>query len=226
MKYYSAVRATTTSGEYVYALSNGVRVVTSIPSKEIAQLLPVAQVPPLKDAAFDSLSYGPLFVPLAGFLQANVEGDDHDPEQYAWVIAPIVGGIMGILCCLAMIIFLCCLIAGGRGLNLSGGRSEPKEKKAKPAKPKSSGSKSGGLAFADTDMEQKGYGMREEVDTMDASSNTVVEFPDTQIRRLSISHKDEEATVAGGEPKRGRAPHPIMVSASSSFRDYRSGVSH
>jgi len=247
--YYVAVRATLLSGEQMIAFSNGVTVVerdNSTPLRSEAdrnepssstlrarQVIESTGSCSIDDnnrcrqaqiSVADRLNelYGPPrfedFDAPAGFVydrQSDDDGgDDDDNADLAWVVAPVVGGVLLILLCFCLLLLLAALLA--RGLPSREPR-EPKPKAAAAAAP---------VAFVEQD-EQKAYGMRDDMDVVDASTNTVVEFPDTQIRRLSISHKDEDLDPGiGGEPKRGRAPHPIMVSASSSFRDYRSGVNH
>ena len=70
------------------------------------------------------------------------------------------------------------------------------------------------------DRDGKDYGNRGGVNKADTATNTKVEFPDTNIRRLSVDHNDEEEVSE--EVKGTRRKHPIASSASSSFRDYRS----
>jgi len=249
--YYVAVRATLSNGEQFIAFSNGVTVVERDnsaplrseadrrePSSSSTSFLGARQVTEslgscsigdnnrcrqAQISVADRLNelYGPPrfedFSAPAGFVYAdrsnNDDGDDDDNADYAWVVAPVVGFVLLVLLCLCLLLLLAALCA--RGLP----SREPREPKPKAVA-------AAPVAFVEQD-EQKAYGMRDDMDVVDASTNTVVEFPDTQIRRLSISHKDEDLDPGmGGEPKRGRAPHPIMVSASSSFRDYRSGVNH
>jgi len=249
--YYVAVRVTLLNGEQTIAFSNGVTVVerdssvpgvrlgterreaSSSPSLEARQVMETSGSCSIDDdnrcrqaqiSVADRLNelYGPPvfedFRAPAGFVyadQSNDDDDDDDNADYAWVVAPVVGFVLLVLLCLCLLLLLAALLA-------KGGLPEREPRAAKPPKAVAAAP----VAFVEQD-EQKAYGMRDDVDVVDASTNTVVEFPDTQIRRLSISHKDEDlGEVAGGEPKRGRAPHPIMVSASSSFRDYRSGVNH
>merc|ERR1712063_59022 len=247
--YHVAVRATLVSGEQLVAFSNGVTVVerdnsaalrseadrrepSSLPSLGARQVMETSGSCSIDDnnrcrqaqiSVADRLNelYGPPrfedFSAPAGFVYADQNddgGDDDDNADLAWVVAPVVGGVLLIALCLCLLLVLAALLA--RGLP----EREPRESKPKAA------AAAAPVAFVEQD-EQKAYGMRDDMDVVDASTNTVVEFPDTQIRRLSISHKDEDLDPGlGGEPKRGRAPHPIMVSASSSFRDYRSGVNH
>lgn len=130
--------------------------------------------------------------------------DDDDGGNYVWVLAPVLGVVLLALCLLLLLLlllFICC-----KGVSLP-------EREHKP--------KAAPMEFDEVE-ESKGYGMRDGVETVDTGTDTSVVFPDMAIRRLSISHDNNEAVAAeDNSPRRGRAPHPIMTSASSSFRDFR-----
>jgi len=119
-----------------------------------------------------------------------------------WVLAPVLGVVLLALC-LLLLFFLICAVCSKPKLP-SRGSSAPKEKAAP-------------MEFVTESDNLPGN----KIDALEASTNTVVEFPDTQIRRLSISHQDPSGVGDSDQPKRGRAPHPIMTATSSSFRDYR-----
>jgi len=150
-----------------------------------------------------------------GRRRGNRGGDDDDDDDdddgnnsYPWIIAPIVGGTLLILCCLLLLLLLALLLTRGvRMPRFSLPERSPKKDN---------------VAFGDfeeTEKEKKGYGMREVLGPGNVDSETIVEFPDTQVRRLSISHADgPEAAVS--ETHSPRRKHPIMSSTSSSFRDY------
>ena len=149
--------------------------------------------------------------------EANADDDDGDDDDddngKPWILGIIFGLVF--LLALLLLALLILRLAGG-GLP----EREPREKK-----PKKEAVDLG--EFADP-LERKDYGMREGVGAGDATTETRVEFPDTQIRRLSITHDEGAAAAAAAgagaaeDSKSPRRKHPIMSSASSSFRDYRS----
>mmetsp|Transcript_66802 Transcript_66802/g.92941 ORF Transcript_66802/g.92941 Transcript_66802/m.92941 type:complete len:393 (+) Transcript_66802:231-1409(+) len=140
------------------------------------------------------------------------DGDDDDDDNGKPWILGIVFGLVFLLALLLLALLILRLAGGGLP------EREPREKK-----PKKENVDLG--EFADP-LERKDYGMREGVGAGDATTETRVEFPDTQIRRLSITHDEGAAAAAAAgaaeESKSPRRKHPIMSSASSSFRDYRS----
>lgn len=140
------------------------------------------------------------------------DGDDDDDDNGKPWILGIIFGLVFLLALLLLALLIIRLAGGGLP------EREPREKK-----PKQENVDLG--EFADP-LERKDYGMREGVGAGDATTETRVEFPDTQIRRLSITHDEGAAAAAAAgaaeDSKSPRRKHPIMSSASSSFRDYRS----
>lgn len=256
-QYFTAVRATFRSGVQVIVISNGFHVVNegenilfknknenneNVNNKKSTETRYILDAPlscsidesnrctssqisvadrlrELYGAAIFTGSYGTAFLddPFAQINNNNDDDsndDDDDDGSYIWVLAPILGVVLLAIClvllCL-LLLFLC--IAG---FPKGGGGREPREKPQKAAP----------MEFEEVN-DQKGYGVRDGVANVDASTNTVVEFPDTNIRRLSISHQDApDLDPEASSPRRGRIAHPIMNTASSSFRDYRSSVNH
>jgi len=127
--------------------------------------------------------------------------DDDDDGDYYWILAPIIGFIFGLFLlalCLVCIVFVCCNM--GRRKELRDDNPD--------------------YGDIEDNLDGKDYGNRGGVNKADTATATKVEFPDTNIRRLSVDHNDEEEVTE--EVKGTRRKHPIASSASSSFRDYRS----
>lgn len=256
-KYYTAVRAIHSSGIQFIAFSDGFKVISgdnlftnnqenvqqTKPTENIRNVPDFSSTCPIDDfnrcrsgqiSVADRLRelYGDAKFPAAfgtaGFIfgdnqdnnnndDDDDDGDDDDNGSHIWVLAPILGVILLAIClvllCLLLLLFCC-----SKSISLP-----ERERKEKPAKVKNAP-----MEFEDV-QEQKEYGVRDGVGGVDASTHTVVEFPDTNIRRLSISHNDnplEADEESVGRNPRNRGAHPIMSSASSSFRDYRSSVNH
>lgn len=133
------------------------------------------------------------------------DGDDDDDDgDLTWVLAPIFFVVLLlILLVLALLVLRCA----------SGERGE------RPVKEKQETTDIGPIAEIDREARE---GVRAGIAAGAASSEVRVEFPDTNIRRLSIDHTDQDLPEAVKESRSPRRKHPIMSSASSSFRDYRS----
>jgi len=245
--YFIAVRATFRSGEQVITFSNGVKIVQrdenvttktdiTTDSKEVRFITTEPSTCYIDEnnrctAAQISVSeklselYGkPRFLfgdTNESFIIKTDDDDDDDDDlndaSHVWIFAPIVIGILIILlCCILLLILLALLLAGGKFSLPEMSERAPREKKPPPA---------AGLDFENPE-ESKDYALRENAEAGNVGTATVVEFPDTNIRRLSISHRDEESAAAEEPSRRSRIPHPVMSSASSSFRDYRASVNH
>jgi len=133
---------------------------------------------------------------------------DHEPGNRAWVLGiviPIAAGVM-ILALLAILGLFIWRHWQSRDEEFAPRREEP-------------AAAAYGAPLA-ADEEDVSYRQGRGALTTEASDRTRVEFPDTAIRRLSITHNDAEAP-ADDDSKSPRRKHPIMQSASSSFRDYR-----
>jgi len=153
------------------------------------------------------------FVPViaAGDLKEEDEnsGDDDDNNQAPhWVLAPIlVGGVL-LFALLCLCVFLIGFFAARRP---SGGGDEGP-----------TNNDYGDIGLIGGDASGKDYAARAGVVAGAVDTETRVEFPDTQIRRLSITHDEAPDLDLGGGSRSPRRKHPIMSSTSSSFRDYRS----
>merc|ERR1712137_674607 len=203
--YYVLVRATDRDGRQIVSVSNGVEIVpqtaetesktTARSNRSQQQTKNVDDQPscqidqenqcrkagiPVRDllnevygqAYFEPnrAEYG-VYIPVPGqfaVIETN-DGDDDDLNGYAWAIAPIVGGIILLLLCCLLLFLLAALLLRG---------SLPERDSSPKAAP---------VAFEEAEREKKGYGVRGDVGAGNVDSGTRVEFPDTQIRRLSIS---------------------------------------
>ena len=134
-------------------------------------------------------------------LHYDDEDDDDEHQSPSWILAPILGFIFLLFLlalCLVFLITFCCCFCGGK-------RRDEEEKKE--------------IGDIEDRDEGKDYGNRGAVGTADTTTQTKVEFPDTNIRRLSVDHNDEGDVTE--EVKGTRRKHPIATTSSSSFRDYR-----
>lgn len=151
----------------------------------------------------ENLAIDPIFVIYDSRFAPDLNNnDDDDDTNTAWYIAPIVGGVLLILCCVLLLLLLGAII-------FTAALPEPAEKPQGES-----------INFAEAEREKKGYGLREGVGTGEATTGTRVEFPDTQVRRLSLSHPNEGGPAEIAESRSPRRKHPIMTSTSASFRDY------
>jgi len=249
--YYVVVRATLRTGEQIFAFSNGVSIapsendsiesstqtnskndnekqtrnsqsVSSCPIDEANRCTSgtISVAEKLKEFYGEPVFFNSRDSFIVTTFDNDDDDDDGDDDDGDNVYLPIVVGVLA-----AVLLLLCCLLL--LALLLGGGKfSAPQMPERTPkSKPPPAAA---GIAISDDFDEQKGYGQRTNADTGDVGTSTVVEFPDTNIRRLSISHRDDAAAAVADEPNRGRSriPHPVMSSASSSFRDYRSSVNH
>jgi len=131
------------------------------------------------------------------------DGNDDDDDITSWIIAPIVGGVLLLVCCAALLLLLGAIIF----------RVTLPEQEER--------SQGGDMNFAEAEREKKGYGLREGVTGAEVTTGTRVEFPDTQVRRLSLSHPNDSGPADLTDNARSpRRKHPIMTSTSASFRDY------
>jgi len=141
--------------------------------------------------------------------QSHHDDDDGyiSGDAPAWVIAPIAVGIF--LCGLVVFLFLLVLRVFRRGDRETGGSS----------------SGGGGAFAAGADAsEKKDYAGRNNIGVANTSDRTDISFPDTAIRRLSITHNDTNVEDLEEATRSPRRKHPIMQSTSSSFRDYRNNT--
>jgi hypothetical protein len=153
-------------------------------------------------------AFGDALIPMAS------SSDDDDSglapgDAPAWVIAPIAVGIF--LCGLCVFLALLLVILRRRYSDDGGGGS--------------STSRGGGNFAADADTtEKKQYAGRNVIGVTGTSDRTDISFPDTNIRRLSITHNDAAVDDLEEATRSPRRKHPIMQSTSSSFRDYRNNA--
>jgi len=179
-----------------------------------------------KESVADLLSerYGParfidpavFFIdPLAGLESSSSTTPDDDDGPW------IAGIVIGSLFLLALLLLLLALLAL---LVLAPKRNDEEEKEYKPPKDKKKerDQNYGDIGPMGGDLSEKEYGGRAGVAVGDASSNYRIEFPDTQIRRLSLTHQDAPDLSGVEDSRSPRRKHPIINSTSSSFRDYRS----
>ena len=242
--YFSLIRATLKSGTQLVGISSGVTVIrqdfehenlifTSFVTEKLSERSTADTIVPCqcsidennriaqsKVPVSDRLNeiYGPpnfltdQLVELVVYGSINRENngdddDDDDNQAPAWILAPVIVGAF-LFYCLILILALLGILLFRR----SRGPAEEGQSN---------------VSFNESKKEAKSYGQREGMDVVDATTETRVEFPDTNIRRLSISHNDPPLEDLGVAEDSGRGrKHPIMSSASSSFRDYRSSVSH
>eukprot|EP01096_Ripella_sp_DP13-Kostka_P008933 TRINITY_DN335_c1_g1_i1.p1 TRINITY_DN335_c1_g1~~TRINITY_DN335_c1_g1_i1.p1 ORF type:complete len:399 (-),score=186.88 TRINITY_DN335_c1_g1_i1:254-1450(-) len=153
--------------------------------------------------------------PLAGLESSSSTTPDDDDGPW------IAGIVIGSLFLLALLLLLLALLAL---LVLAPKRNDEEEKEYKPPKEKKKerDQNYGDLGPMGGDLSEKDYGGRAGVAVGDASSNYRIEFPDTQIRRLSLTHQDAPDLSGVEDSRSPRRKHPIINSTSSSFRDYRS----
>jgi len=146
----------------------------------------------------------PVITPLPPIIitETEIHHDHHHSEQI-WIIGIVIPSVILLLlflCCLFWLFIICCTARN---------REEEEEKEEQQD-----------IGDIEDNLDGKDYGNRGGVNKADTATNTKVEFPDTNIRRLSVDHNDEEEVSE--EVKGTRRKHPIASSASSSFRDYRS----
>lgn len=153
--------------------------------------------------------------PLAGLESSSSTTPDDDDGPW------IAGIVIGSLFLLALLLLLLALLAL---LVLAPKRNDEEEKEYKPPKDKRKerDQNYGDVGPMGGDLSEKDYGGRAGVAVGDASSNYRIEFPDTQIRRLSLTHQDAPDLSGVEDSRSPRRKHPIINSTSSSFRDYRS----
>ena len=237
--YYNILRTTFRSGELFFSISNGVEIISSeldnhfiefniIPDANkklterdteiIVQTCPIDANNQCRNAQISvgerlNEIYGPAHfltdqlveLVVYGSIDRENHGDDDDDDDNqapAWILAPVIVGAFLFYCLILILALL--------GILLFRRSSGPAEER--PAS----------VNFNESKKEAKSYGQRDGMDVVDATTETRVEFPDTNIRRLSISHDNVPEDLENAEKDNGRGrKHPIMSSGSSSFRDYR-----
>lgn len=125
-------------------------------------------------------------------------------EAPLWALAPLLAFVL-ILCIIAVILVVLRVALRGETDYSSGGQSS---------------SYGSSLAASEVD-ESKDYSQRKGANVGAANDRTEVHYPDTQIRRLSITHNEgEEGDLLEEATKSPRRKHPIMSTQSSSTRNY------